>query len=82
LVVETTLDLDMQRSAEEAVVNLLKEKTTGGEQGALIAMTTDGGVRAMVGGRDCALRHRLVLPRKSRNRNPSAVSRRTGDMIG
>ena len=51
LVVETTLDLDMQRSAEEAVVNLLKEKTVGGEQGALIAMTTDGGVRAMVGGR-------------------------------
>jgi penicillin-binding protein 1A len=51
LVVETTLDLDMQRSAEEAVVKTLREKSKGHEQGALIAMTTDGGVRAMVGGR-------------------------------
>ena len=51
LVVETTLDLDMQRSAEDAVVKMLREKTAGDEQGALIAMTTDGGVRALVGGR-------------------------------
>lgn len=51
LVVETTLDLDMQRSAEEAVVKLLREKASNSEQGALIAMTTDGGVRALVGGR-------------------------------
>lgn len=51
LTVETTLDLDMQRSAEEAVVKLLREKAPGNEQGALIAMTTDGSVRALVGGR-------------------------------
>ena len=51
IVVETTLDLDMQRSAEDAVMNLLRTKTSGSEQGALIAMTTDGSVRALVGGR-------------------------------
>jgi penicillin-binding protein 1A len=51
LVVETTLDLNMQRSAEDAVVKMLREKAPGTTQGALIAMTTDGAVRAMVGGR-------------------------------
>ncbi|MCE9521665.1 MAG: PBP1A family penicillin-binding protein, partial [Alphaproteobacteria bacterium] len=51
LIVETTLDLDMQRSAEDAVLGLLREKTGGTEQGALFAMTTDGSVRALVGGR-------------------------------
>ncbi len=53
LVVQTTLDLDMQRAAETAVQNTLYDKGpgTGAEQGALIAMTTNGAVRAMVGGR-------------------------------
>ncbi|MBP6011290.1 MAG: PBP1A family penicillin-binding protein [Alphaproteobacteria bacterium] len=49
--VETTLDVDMQRLAEDAVMKMLREKAPGTTQGALIAMTTDGGVRAMVGGR-------------------------------
>src|SRR5262249_1159492 len=53
LVVQTTLDLDMQRDAEAAVETILRDKGpgTGAEQGALIAMTTRGAVRAMVGGR-------------------------------
>jgi penicillin-binding protein 1A len=51
LVVETTLDLNMQRSAEDAVLKMLREKAPPATQGALIAMTTDGAVRAMVGGR-------------------------------
>ncbi len=53
LVVQTTLDLDMQRQAEAAVQDVLRDKGpgTGAEQGALIAMNTNGAVRAMVGGR-------------------------------
>jgi penicillin-binding protein 1A len=53
LIVQTTLDLDMQRDAEAAVQNTLHDKAlaAGAEQGALVAMTTDGAVRAMVGGR-------------------------------
>jgi penicillin-binding protein 1A len=43
----------MQREAEAAVQNVLQARGpgTGAEQGALIAMTTGGAVRAMVGGR-------------------------------
>jgi penicillin-binding protein 1A len=53
LVVQTTLDLEMQRAAESAVHDVLRDRGpgTGAEQGALIAMTTNGAVRAMVGGR-------------------------------
>ncbi|MEQ1753987.1 MAG: PBP1A family penicillin-binding protein [Micropepsaceae bacterium] len=51
LVVETTFDLDMQRSAEEAVFESLSQEKRGDLQGALIALTADGSVRAMVGGR-------------------------------
>ena len=53
LVVQTTLDLDMQRAAETAVQSVLEARgaASGAEQGALVAMTTDGAVRAMVGGR-------------------------------
>jgi len=51
LIIETTLDLNLQRLAEEAVHKALREKATDAEQVALIAMTTDGAVRAMVGGR-------------------------------
>jgi penicillin-binding protein 1A len=53
LVVQTTLDLELQRVAEAAVQTTLRDKGpgTGAEQGALIAMSTTGAVRAMVGGR-------------------------------
>jgi penicillin-binding protein 1A len=53
LVVQTTLDLDLQREAEGAVQDVLQARgpAANAEQGSLIAMATDGAVRAMVGGR-------------------------------
>lgn len=56
IVIETTLDLSMQRAAETAVLGALEtrgEKLKIG-QGALVALTTDGAVKAMVGGRSYA----------------------------
>ncbi|HWH18867.1 MAG TPA: PBP1A family penicillin-binding protein, partial [Allosphingosinicella sp.] len=44
----TTLDLDMQRAADQAI----NGNTPGGAQGALVSLDRDGSVRAMVGGRD------------------------------
>ncbi len=54
LIVETTLDIDMQRAAEDAIVKTIDAKGQTHIQGALMAMTTDGAVRAMVGGRSYA----------------------------
>ena len=54
IVVHTTLDPRLQRLAEEKATAILAadgSKLNIG-QGALVAMTPDGGVRAMVGGRD------------------------------
>ncbi|TFU02908.1 PBP1A family penicillin-binding protein [Polymorphobacter arshaanensis] len=48
LTVSTTLDPAMQRDAEAAIAT----ETPDGAQGALVSMARDGGVRAMVGGRD------------------------------
>lgn len=48
LIVTTTLLPGMQRAAEVAI----KGETPEGAQGALVAMSTDGAVRAMVGGVD------------------------------
>ena len=54
LVVDTTLDPAMQAVAEKAIVDILAERGQkfGVEQAALVAMTPDGEVRALVGGRD------------------------------
>ena len=53
LVVTTTLDLKLQQSAEQRLAGLLA--TQGNQyhvgQGALLALTPDGAIRAMVGGR-------------------------------
>ncbi|HZA66772.1 MAG TPA: PBP1A family penicillin-binding protein [Geminicoccaceae bacterium] len=54
LVVRTTLDRDLQRAAEDAVQAAFAEapgRATGAEQAALVAMSPDGRVRAMLGGR-------------------------------
>ncbi|MFM9863767.1 MAG: transglycosylase domain-containing protein [Micropepsaceae bacterium] len=51
LTVQTTLDLELQRLGEDAVLKTLRAKARPNVQGALIAMTTDGAVKAMVGGR-------------------------------
>lgn len=44
----TTLDLSMQRAADDAI----RKNTPAGAQGALVALDRDGAVRAMVGGKD------------------------------
>jgi penicillin-binding protein 1A len=53
LIVETTLDLDVQNQAEEAVgAGLAAEGGKfGASQGALVAMSPDGAMRALIGGR-------------------------------
>ena len=54
LTVRTTLDVGMQRAAEESILTTLREfgDSYNVKQAALVAMETDGAVRAMVGGRD------------------------------
>jgi penicillin-binding protein 1A len=55
LVVETTLDLGLQSSAERAVRAVLeRDKNKGVEQAALVALDGDGRVRAMIGGSNYA----------------------------
>jgi penicillin-binding protein 1A len=53
LVVQATLDTDLQRAAERAIDAALarNEQALGVTQAALVAMTPDGAIRAMVGGR-------------------------------
>jgi len=53
LIVETTLDLDMQQAAEQALAaGLAKDgPALHAGEGALVAMTANGAVRALVGGR-------------------------------
>jgi penicillin-binding protein 1A len=54
IVVATTIDAGLQAGAEKALVEELAQKGDKGgvSQGALVAMTPDGAVRAMVGGRN------------------------------
>ena len=54
LVVQTTIDASLQVSAEKSLADELVAKgaKAGVQQGALVAMTPDGAVRAMVGGRN------------------------------
>ncbi len=53
LVVRATLDTNLQRAAERAIDTALarNERALGVTQAALVAMTPDGAIRAMVGGR-------------------------------
>ncbi|HEY5211297.1 MAG TPA: PBP1A family penicillin-binding protein [Stellaceae bacterium] len=54
LVITTTLDARMQQAAETAIDTTLSQDGAKDKvgQGALVAMTPDGAIRAMVGGRD------------------------------
>lgn len=53
LVIRTTLDQNMQRHAEEALAFIFSEKVRAGSkaEAAIVVMSADGAVRAMVGGR-------------------------------
>ena len=54
IVVRTTIDSGLQAGAEQALTEELAQKgdKNGVSQGALVAMTPDGAVRAMIGGRN------------------------------
>ncbi len=54
MLLRTTLDQGIQRSAEEAVQFIFQEKVKAGSeaQAAIVVMSADGAVRAMVGGRE------------------------------
>jgi penicillin-binding protein 1A len=55
LTARVTVDLDMQRAAQEALVNTLKStgmRRANPFSGAMVAMEPDGAVRAIVGGID------------------------------
>ncbi|WP_171946423.1 PBP1A family penicillin-binding protein [Hyphomicrobium sp. CS1GBMeth3] len=54
LTARTTIDLSMQKQADEALVTFLKQRGRGlrMNSGAIVGMETDGAVRAMVGGPD------------------------------
>ena len=56
IVVQTTIDATLQASAERAITDELTQKgdKNGVGQGALVAMTPDGAVRALIGGRNYA----------------------------
>ncbi|MDB5501874.1 MAG: penicillin-binding protein, partial [Tardiphaga sp.] len=56
IIVETTIDPKLQSVAEAAIIDELAAKSVkfNVTQGALVAMTPDGSVRAMVGGRNYA----------------------------
>lgn len=56
VIVQTTLDRDLQRSAQTIVKDTLAKKgaSFGASQAALVVLDRDGGIRALVGGRDYA----------------------------
>ena len=56
LVVETTIDKALQRRTQEIVADSLEQKGTafGASQAAVAVLDSDGGIRALVGGRDYA----------------------------
>jgi len=54
VIIETTLDQDLQKKAEEALAWVFENKLKEGSkaQAAIVVMSADGAVRAMVGGRN------------------------------
>jgi penicillin-binding protein 1A len=56
IIVDTSIDAAMQAAAEKALIEEVSQKGEkfGVQQGALVAMTTAGAVRALVGGRNYA----------------------------
>ena len=56
IVIDTTIDPNLQNAAEQALVETLAQRGAkfGIGEGALVAMTPDGTVRALVGGKNYA----------------------------
>jgi penicillin-binding protein 1A len=56
LTIQTTLDPDLEDAARAAILKVLDKrgKAANASQAALVAMSTDGAVRALIGGRDYA----------------------------
>ncbi|WP_309668140.1 transglycosylase domain-containing protein [Tabrizicola sp.] len=54
VIIETTLDQDLQKRAEDALAYVFETKVKAGSkaQAAIVVMSADGAVRAMVGGRN------------------------------
>src|SRR5690349_19948268 len=59
ITVQTSIDANLQANAEKALTDELARKgdKNGVGQGALVAMTPDGSLRALVGGRNYADSH-------------------------
>ena len=78
LVVETSIDPALQMAAEKALVDELAQKGAkfDVEQGAIVSMTPQGAVRALVGGKNYAESqfNRAVAPSASRARPSSRSS--------
>ena len=57
VIIKTTLDQRLQRAAEEALADVFKTKVSEGSkaEAAIVVMSADGAVRAMVGGRDATV---------------------------
>ncbi|NPD16579.1 penicillin-binding protein [Xinfangfangia sp. D13-10-4-6] len=72
VVIETTLDQDLQRKAEEALKRVFDTKVKEGStaQAAIVVMSSDGAVRAMVGGR--------AIPRAGDFNRATQALRQTG----
>jgi len=70
IIIQTSLDLDMQKLAEAAVTNGLDNKRNA-QQAALITFDGEGAVRAMVGGAD--YRHSSFNRTLSANRQPGSA---------
>ncbi|WP_420430548.1 transglycosylase domain-containing protein [Hyphobacterium sp.] len=56
IIIHTTLDIDAQRAAEDAIRQVMTNPETarGADQAALVALSGDGAIRALVGGVDYA----------------------------
>ncbi len=54
VIVETTIDLELERAAEKSIRATVDGATQNVSQGALVALDGTGAIRAMVGGRDYA----------------------------
>ena len=67
IVVETTIDRDLQRRASEIVARELKSQGSvlKASQAAVIVLDTDGGIRAMVGGRDYTQASSIAPPKRA-----------------